>query len=199
MQGSTTNAILALVKSGKAFNAELEALAGTMAAEVSGIAGITTAQKVALLNEVYSAPLAQVKSQKDVMARLNGLILAKVAGPGVSVEIAPPSKDGKIAAVFKTADKLTATEAKKFAAEVRQTVAEAEETPEQTAARVKKEELARMATQVVANKLAAEEACAKRETAFAFVMSEPCRPELEERLAAQGWKLIKITTAPAKK
>ena len=198
MQGSITNAILALVKSGKAFNAELETLAPTMAAEVAAIEGVTAAQKVALLNEVYAAPLAQLKPQKDVMARLNALIFCHVAG-STQVEVAPPSKDGKVGAVFKTANTLTATEAKKHVADVRRLVKEAEETPTEKAARVKAEELSRMATQVVANKLAAEAANAKIEAAFAYVLSAPCHDELVERLAAQGYKVVKITTAPAKK
>lgn len=195
---ATSNAILTLATSGKAFNAQLESTAETMAREVEGIEGLDVHQKVALLNETYAAALAILKPQKDTMAKFNALLFCKVAGE-VQVEIAPPSKDGKIAAVFKPADKLTATEAKRAVSEVRQTVRELEESPTEKAAREKKEDIARMAKQVIANKMAQEAAQLKAREAFAYVLHERQRDELVTALGAIGLKLVKIPTAPAKK
>lgn len=194
----TSDAILALVDSGKKLNTQLVMVASTMAAEVASIDGLTVGAKVALLQQVYAAALQHLKPQKDVMARLNSLLLCRVAGD-MPVEVAPPSKDGKQGATFKAADQLTATEAKKFASEVRQLVKEAEETPEEKAKRIKAEEVAKTAMKVIADKLAREEAVKKADMAFAFVLGEAQREELTERLEKIGLKLVKIPTAPAKK
>ena len=187
---ATTNAILALAASGKSFNVELETVTQSMANEVANL-GVSAAASFALLVDAYSAALAHLKPMKDTMAKFNALLFCKIAG-ATQVEIAPPNAKSKSAAVFKNADALTATEAKKFVAEVRQTVKEAEETPEETAVREKKDAAAKAVAQAIKDKLAAEERNKSREVAFAFVLADANHDELAERLLAKGWKMTQV-------
>ena len=179
---ATTDAIMALVERGTSLNLQLAAVTASMANEVLPL-GISASASFNLLTDVYGESLKHLKPLKDVMARFNALLHCKLAGQ-MPVEIAPPSKDGKISAVFKAADTLTATEAKRLVSDVRASVREAEETPDERQVRVKKEAAAKAVAQAIANKLAAEESAKKREVAFAFVLAQVNRAELLERLAA---------------
>ena len=197
MNKIVSDAIITLAGSNKAFNIQLECLAGDLAREVECVELLHVTEKVALLNATYDAALQQLKPFKDTMAKLNALIFCKVAGK-VQIEIAPPDAEKKSSAVFKAADALTATEAKKLVADVRQTVAESEESDEERQLRKHIEEKAKKAAQAVADKLAADAATAKVEEAFAFCLDAKTRPALVERLAKLGLKLVADTTKPAK-
>jgi hypothetical protein len=198
MNKAVSDAIISMAGSNKAFNIQLECLAGDMAREVEAVELLHVSEKVALLNATYDAALQQLKPYKDTMAKLNALIFCKVAGK-VQIETTPPDAEKKSSAVFKAADALTATEAKRLVADVRQTVMEAEETPEEKRLREIQAEKNKKAAQAVADKLAADAAAAKVEEAFAFCLSDKVRGSLEERLAKIGLRLVVIPTAPAKK
>ena len=189
-QAATTDAILALASSGKAFNIQLETVTQSMANEVASL-GVSASSAFALLVDAYSAALAHLKSQKDTMLKFNSLLFCKIAG-ATAVEIAPPNAKAKAGAVFKRADALTATEAKKFVAEVRQTVKESEESPEEKAVREKKDAAAKAVANAIKAKLDAEERNKARELAFAFVLSDANHDELAERLLAKGWKMTQV-------
>lgn len=181
----------ALVKSQAA---KLETLAIDLAKQVESIA-LPISSKVMLLEATYSAEYTTLAADRNAVAQLRALVWTKVAGNTV-VEVSPPSKDGKTAAVFSPADKLSPKAAKVHLAQLKQVVREAEETPEQKAERDKTAAKIKLEAQVKANAASTEAARVKSIEAFAYVLSDSQRPHLIAELRKIGLALSKCKAAP---
>lgn len=173
---------------------KMETLAVALAEQVEDI-DLPVSSKVALAEATYAAEFKKLAEDKNVVAQLRACLWAKVSADTM-VEVSPPSKDGKVDAVFKRAEDLSPKQAKVTLAQLKTIVAEAEESPEEAARREAAEEKAKHAAQQAANKTATEEAAKRSEEAFAYCLSESQRPHLIAELAKQGYALIKIKTAP---
>jgi hypothetical protein len=178
----------------KSLNEKLAELATKLAKQVETLEQ-PFATRVALIEATYAAEFKTLSANRNTVATLRALIVAKVSAD-TKIEIKPPSKDGKTAAVFKTAADLTAGEAKKFAAEIKAAEAEAELTPEQVKEKEAAAAAAKKAEQEKYNAIATAAAKMKQEESFAFVLSKAARPELIKRLAAEGIRLVKNGRAP---
>ena len=190
------NLFVAATNLDASLNAKLGELANILATEVAGF-DLPLASKLALLESAYKDDFKALSANRNTVASLRAALTCKVAG-GMLVEVKAPSKDGKVGAVLKPADKLSVGEAKKFAAVVKADAAEAERSPEEAQRAEQLEKSMKAAAQEVSNKLATAVAQAKAEEAFAYVLHDARRATLAAKLAAIGYKLAKLTTAPTK-
>ena len=190
------NLFVAATNLDASLNAKLGELANILATEVAGF-DLPLASKLALLESAYKDDFKLLAVNRNTVASLRAALTCKVAG-GMLVEVKAPSKDGKVGAVLKPADKLSVGEAKKFAAVVKADAAEAERSPEEAQRAEQLEKSMKAAAQEVSNKLATAVAQAKAEEAFAYVLHDARRATLTAKLAAIGYKLAKLTTAPTK-
>ena len=173
---------------------KMENLAIALAEQVEAI-DLPVSSKVALAEATYSNEFKKLAEDKNVVAQLRACLWAKVS-VDTMVEVSPPSKDGKVDAVFKRAEDLSPKQAKVTLAQLKGIIAEHEETDEEFAAREAREAKAKHDAQVAANKAATEAAAAKSEEAFAYVLQESQRPHLVSELAKIGYALVKVKTAP---
>lgn len=185
-----------VISAEKSLSSKLVELAECVSAQVANLA-LPQSSKCALIEATYAAEFKNLSANRNTVATLRALIVTRTAGE-VEVEVKEPSKDGKVAAVFKPAHLLSASEAKKFAAEIKAEVKADELSPEEKAKAKAVAEAAAKAAQVIANASATKTLLEQGEKAFAFCLSKAQRPALVTRLAAEGLELVKIKSAPKK-
>jgi hypothetical protein len=185
-----------VVKVDASLNSKLGELAQSLADQVSGF-DLPHASKLSLLESAYSADFKLLAVNRNTVASLRALLVAKVAGNEL-VEVSAPSTDGKKAGISKPANILSAGEAKKLSAQIKQQMVEAERSPEEEARAEALAKSMKAAAQKVANDAATKAVAEFQEKAMAFAVSEPARVKLVEALAAQGFKIMKDSKAPAK-
>lgn len=185
-----------VVKVDASLNSKLGELAQSLADQVSGF-DLPHASKLSLLESAYSADFKLLAVNRNTVASLRALLVAKVAGNEL-VEVSAPSTDGKKAGISKPANILSAGEAKKLSAQIKQQMVEAERSPEEEARAEALAKSMKAAAQKVANDAATKAVAEFQEKAMAFAVSEPARVKLTEALAAQGFKIMKDSKAPAK-
>ncbi|NBR09719.1 MAG: hypothetical protein EBT98_08765 [Opitutaceae bacterium] len=185
-----------VVKVDASLNSKLGELAESLAAQVESF-DLPHASKISLIESAYSADFKLLSANRNTVASLRALLVAKVAGNEL-VEVSAPSQDGKKAGISKPANILSAGEAKKLSAQIKQQMIEAERSPEEEARAEALAKSLKQAAQKVANDAATKAVAEFQEKALAFAVSEPARAKLAEALAAQGWKIIKDAKAPTK-
>ena len=178
----------------KSLNEKLGQLAQHLADQVIDLE-LPHVSKLALIEATYKAEFTALALNRNTVATLRALLVCKVADD-FEVEVKAPSKDGKVAAVFKKSADLTAGEAKKFAAEVKAEAAALDLSPE---AKAEAEAAAKKAADEARAKATAETAvllAKKADEAFAFVLSTTQRQRLVSQLAEIGFKLVKSVAKP---
>ena len=185
-----------VVKVDASLNFKLGELAESLAAQVASF-DLPHASKLSLIEAAYSADFKLLAVNRNTVATLRALMVAKVAGSEL-VEVSAPSQDGKKAGISKPAAQLSAGEAKKLSAQIKTQMIESERSPEEEARAEALAKSMKAAAQKVANDAATKAVAEFQEKALAFAISEPARAKLTEALAAQGWKLVKDQKAPNK-
>ena len=185
-----------VVKVDASLNSKLGELAESLAAQVSGF-DLPHASKLSLLESAYSADFKLLAVNRNTVATLRALMVAKVAGSEL-VEVSPPSADGKKAGISKPAAQLSAGEAKKLSAQIKTQMVESERSPEEEARAEALAKSMKAAAQKVANERATIAVAEFQEKALAFAVSEPARVRLSEMLAMHGLRIVKDPKAPNK-
>jgi len=173
----------------KSLGLKLSMIADQLAAQVATLT-LPHASKCALIEATYTGEFKAIAGNRNTAATLRALIVCKVAG-SLKVETKAPSADGKVAAVYQPASKLSASAAKTHAAEIKALAVEAEETPSQKLAREQASAKVAHAEQEKRNAEASAEATAFADKAFAFCLADGTRDRLVSELLNIGYKLIK--------
>lgn len=184
----------ALVKTSETMSGQMDTQAKLMAAQVAPY-GMKKTTAIGALESVYTAEFKALSANRNTVAQLRACLWMQIAGD-LLVEVTPPSKDGKTAAVFKPAKDLTPKQAKVHLAVVKNDIAEQEATPEEKARKEAEAAKVKADAQAKANAMATAAAKLKADEAWAYCLADANRATLVTKLADIGYKLAKLTTAP---
>lgn len=176
-------------------SAKMLELAKHLAAQVSHLESLPVSSRVGLIEATYAPEFKTLAADRNAVAQLRACVWAQIAND-LLVEVTPPSKDGKTAAVFKPAKDLTPKQAKVHLAVVKNDIAEQEATPEEKARKEAEANKAKAAAQEQANAMATSAAKLKADEAWAYCLADANRATLVTKLADIGYKLAKLPGAP---